>query len=629
MDVQRASTCPKCGRVFIEGERLCPFDAAPVVVPPADTKDPLIGSVVNRSYVVLSKLGEGGMGVVYKALQQRLERQVALKVLGPRFGGDVKASERFRHEARAVSQLTNPHTVTVYDFGSTEDGTLYLAMQLLKGESLRERMARLPLTPQEAVSIAADICDSLAEAHERVPQIIHRDIKPDNIFVRVTETGTLFATVLDFGLARIQDSAKLTASNSVIGTVAYMAPEQAQSRKDVDGRLDLYALGVMLFEMLAGRVPFDSPDKLGVMYKHVYNPPPALRDVRRASGANALPGSLEALVAELLAKQPAQRPPSARAVRGRLMEIMQELGGLPQLAVPSLKPSSLPPRPPPRPNAPLQAGRIGDTLTTPRAGSKPAPPAKPPTAPKPAPPAPPAAPARTTAARPKRSEPASSPAKRNTSDEDLFQDPYASEVSNVSGNDEISEDDEPTVVRRPPSAPPAESNTEPDTDPEPLIHSQPAEAQPPGQRHHQKTAIRPRITGPNGRTTSAMLAEAGMAPASKRISLIVGAVILVAAIAAALLLITPDEPAARPMPLNNRVNEVVPAAAPAAPPGSFAAPVPPPGAAQAPTGSRPVPAGNPAPATAENKVDTTKQKPKKPARKKDELDDEMRQYLHR
>jgi serine/threonine protein kinase len=508
-------------------------------VPPADAKDPLIGAVVNRSYVVLSKLGEGGMGVVYKALQQRLERQVALKVLGPRFGGDVKASERFRHEARAVSQLTNPHTVTVYDFGSTEDGTLYLAMQLLKGESLRERMARLPLTPQEAVSISADICDSLAEAHERVPQIIHRDIKPDNIFVRVTETGTLFATVLDFGLARIQDSAKLTASNSVIGTVAYMAPEQAQSRKDVDGRLDLYALGVMLFEMLAGRVPFDSPDKLGVMYKHVYNPPPALRDVRRASGANALPGSLEALVTELLSKQPAQRPPSARAVRGRLMEIIQELGGPPALAVPSSKPSGPPP-----------------------------------------------------------------------------------------SNDEISEDDEPTLVRRPPSAPPEESKTEPDTDPEPLIHGQPAEAQPPDHRHHQKTAIRPPIPGPNGRTTAAMLAEAGMGPASKRISLIVGAVILVAAIAAALLLITPDGTAARPMPLNNRVNEVVPAPALAAPPGSRAVPVAPPAAAQAPTALQPVPAGNPPPATAENKVDSVKQKPKKPARKKDELDDEMRQYLH-
>jgi len=311
--------CRTCGRVFSEGERFCPFDRTDLQAERRTGDDPLLGTVLAGSYTLIEKLGVGGMGVVYKARQHRLERNVALKLLSSRVGPDAAAAERFRTEALAVSQLSNPHTVAIHDFGSTEDGLLYLVMHLVEGESLRSRLLRGRPPLRSSVSIAAQVCESLAEAHERQPQIIHRDIKPDNIIVRRTADGEEFATVLDFGLAKLADSDRLTAEGLIVGTPAYMAPEQARNEKRLDGRVDLYALGVVLFEMLTGRPPFSGPNAAAVLYEQVWTPPPALR------AFVDVPPGLDRLVTELLAKGAEDRPATASGVRARLLEVLKQL----------------------------------------------------------------------------------------------------------------------------------------------------------------------------------------------------------------------------------------------------------------------------------------------------------------
>ena len=287
------------------------------------------------------------MGVVYRGLQQQLDRPVAVKVLAGRFTDDAQVEERFRSEARAASQLTNPHTVTVYDFGTTDDGALFLALQLVEGEVLRTRLARGRLPLWVAVTIGSQVCESLAEAHAHRPAIVHRDIKPDNIMVRETGEGEPFAVVLDFGLARFADSARLTATNNIVGTPTYMSPEQARHGGQVDTRADLYSLGVVLYEMIAGRPPFASQDPASLLFMHAYDAPPRLSD---ALPGVALPEALDRLVSELLAKAPASRPASAVAVRARLLEIWQQLP--PDLAPPPTAGASIQQSLSPRPSRP-------------------------------------------------------------------------------------------------------------------------------------------------------------------------------------------------------------------------------------------------------------------------------------
>jgi serine/threonine protein kinase len=288
--------------------------------------DPLVGTVLGGSYTLLSRLGGGGMGVVYRARQNRLQRDVALKVLSLQLSADDRARERFRTEALAVSQLSNPHTVAIHDFGSTDQGLLYLVMALLEGESLRNRLRQGPLGIRAAVNIAAQVAESLAEAHARKPQIIHRDIKPDNIVVRTEHDGEDFVTVLDFGLAKLANASsdKLTASGLIVGTPAYMAPEQARGDEKVDARVDLYALGVLLHEMISGRQPFVAENPTALLYKQVWDPPPTLSE---CCPGRTIPPELEQIVLSLLAKNPEERPATAAIVRARLLEIFRKRSG--------------------------------------------------------------------------------------------------------------------------------------------------------------------------------------------------------------------------------------------------------------------------------------------------------------
>jgi serine/threonine-protein kinase len=327
-----ALVCPTCDRSFSEGSKICPYDSSPLRVEPTTLdEDPLLGTAIDGKFTIRRRLGSGGMGVVYAAVQHSLDRVVALKVLAPRLNPDRRADQRFRVEARAASLLRSPHAVKVHDFGITEQGLLYLAMELVEGDSLRSRMKEGPLPLREAITIAAQIADALAEAHSREPQIIHRDVKPDNVMLRTTRDGTVFAIVLDFGLALLTDDPRLTASHTIVGTVAYMAPERLIEGAEIGDRVDVYALGVTLFEMLTGETPFTSPHQLALMQKHLNDAPPPLRDFLPEA-----PEALEELLLETLAKSAADRPSTAD-LRSRLLALLDEL---PRTAPSTTEPTS-------------------------------------------------------------------------------------------------------------------------------------------------------------------------------------------------------------------------------------------------------------------------------------------------
>ncbi|HEY6881782.1 MAG TPA: serine/threonine-protein kinase [Polyangiales bacterium] len=303
--------CPKCRTTFSstaltscyrDGERL--VDYARYV---ADERDPLRGKVIGGKYQLLDRVGQGGMGTIYRATQSGLNRQVAVKILKRELNFEPDTVARFQREAHALSLLAHPNTVRVYDFGQTEDGLLYLVMELLVGELLTTRLERGTLDVLDALRMTQQILQSLAEAHRKA--IVHRDLKPDNVFLaRAEDQGEPVIKVLDFGIAKVvAPDRKLdqfeTQAGTVFGTPRYMSPEQAQGNT-LDGRSDLYSVGVLLYQMLAGRAPFVEEDAVVVMAKHIRElptPPSKLRPDR------PIPSSLNDVVMRALMKDPASR----------------------------------------------------------------------------------------------------------------------------------------------------------------------------------------------------------------------------------------------------------------------------------------------------------------------------------
>jgi serine/threonine-protein kinase len=228
-------------------DRLAP-DVASITAELRGTAAMIAGRTIGP-YQVLEPVGDGGMGVIYKALDTRLGRTVALKFLKPRLDGDQSAAERFRLEARTAGALEHPNICTIHDVGETEDGRLYLAMPLYEGETLEKRIGRGPLAVDEATDIAVQVLRGLAKAHAR--GVIHRDIKPANVFI--TADGVV--KVLDFGIAKLADVSLTGPASRPLGTVAYMSPEQAHGTP-VDHRTDLWSLAAVLYEMLSGKRPY-------------------------------------------------------------------------------------------------------------------------------------------------------------------------------------------------------------------------------------------------------------------------------------------------------------------------------------------------------------------------------------
>jgi eukaryotic-like serine/threonine-protein kinase len=282
--------------------------------------DPFIGMVVADRFAVLELLGAGSMGTVYRARHVTMKRDVALKIVRSDRLVDPQAKGRFQQEAQATSLLTSPHTVTVFDFGEVEvagddphfiDGSLFLAMELLDGESLGSRLKRVKrVHPREAVQIVRHSLMSLSEAHDK--GVIHRDLKPDNLLLMRSDAGEEICKVLDFGIAKVLNEdggidALETQAGTVFGTPRYMSPEQAQG-KQLDARSDIYSLGVMLYHMVLGRPPFTDNDAVVVMAHHIKTVP---KRPNLADPDLGLPADLEDLVMRVLDKEPQRRPQTA------------------------------------------------------------------------------------------------------------------------------------------------------------------------------------------------------------------------------------------------------------------------------------------------------------------------------
>jgi serine/threonine protein kinase/Tol biopolymer transport system component len=296
-----------------EDRTLVEIPAPPVLPPPAPlgVVDGLLGGPVGP-YEILELLGGGGMGVVYKARDTRLERTVALKFLPAELTRDPEAKERFIREARAASSLDHPNLCTILELGETPDGRLYLAMPCYDGETLRRRIERGPLPVDEAVDLATQIARGLAKAHRS--GIIHRDVKPANVIV--TADGVV--KILDFGLAKLAGSAAISQTGSSAGTPAYMSPEQARG-DEVDPRTDLWSLGVILYEMLAGRRPFRGEHEQAVIYAILNERPRSLRELRPE-----VPPELERVVERLMARDPRDRYPSVEEALAGLLALRGE-----------------------------------------------------------------------------------------------------------------------------------------------------------------------------------------------------------------------------------------------------------------------------------------------------------------
>ena len=285
--------------------------------------DHLIGRVVGDRFEVDSLLARGGMGKVYRAVQKPLGRMVALKVLDPSdsFVQNEEFRKRFFLEASVSARLSHPNTVRVFDYGFDPDGLTYIAMELIEGPTLRQIIsAQAPLDPLRVLHVAHQICGSLEEAHAL--RIIHRDLKPSNIMMVQHGPELDFVKVVDFGLVKeLANDTELTRSGSMVGSPLYMSPEQVESR-EMDGRSDIYSLGIMMYQMLIGKPPFEKANSMSLLLAHVQDAPPAFSEV---APELAIPEALEAIVQRMLAKAPQDRFEDVRTLDKELLKVAREL----------------------------------------------------------------------------------------------------------------------------------------------------------------------------------------------------------------------------------------------------------------------------------------------------------------
>ncbi len=318
--------CPECRKAIEDAARFCPYCGAASAAAAPQNADPWIGQVVNGKFRVEALVGQGGMGRVYRARHLTLDRPVVLKMLHKDFSTDPQVVQRFQREARAASRLNHPNSIAVLDFGESEDGTLFMAMEFLAGRDLAKIVGgEFPLGEARIVRIGAQILSALAEAHAQ--GIIHRDLKPENVMIEPRRGEPDFVKVLDFGIAKITapgaNEPKLTQAGLVCGTPEYMSPEQARGA-EIDARTDLYSMGVILYQLATGELPFQSDTPVGFLTKHLAEQPVPARqrwgDVSEA---------LEAVISKAMEKDPARRFQSADEMREALLAVDPASAGAP------------------------------------------------------------------------------------------------------------------------------------------------------------------------------------------------------------------------------------------------------------------------------------------------------------
>jgi len=351
-------SCPACQAIYPTNFTVCPKDGVTL----RTVTELAEGAVLRGKYQILGKLGQGGMGIVYKARHLHFDELCALKVVTSHLADEAGFLQRFRAEALVMRKLAHPNAVRVQDFDETEDGRPFMVMEYVEGRSLDKILSTgVPLAPRRAIRITMQAASALGAAHQL--GIIHRDIKPANILLSQTADGGDFIKVLDFGVAKVKEGstlvmgASLTRTGFVVGTPEYMSPEQARGVRgeELDGRTDLYSLGVVLYEMLTGRLPFTADTPVMMLMAHVQTEPLDPRTLR-----TDLPAALADLVLRVLEKEPDRRFASAEAMREALEALEQDRTvRLTPAPAPSAVRGVPTPRVPPRvPPAPPPEGRF-------------------------------------------------------------------------------------------------------------------------------------------------------------------------------------------------------------------------------------------------------------------------------
>jgi serine/threonine-protein kinase len=310
-------TCPQCGREFASNERICPSDGS-VLKDKVSIEDQAIGRTLDGKYRIDGFLKRGGMGSVFRGTHVLLNKPVAVKLIRPELVTSQDIVERFFREARAAAKLSHPNIVTVHDLGQTDDGTLYIIMEIVDGRSLKDVIvSEGPWAPSRALRFCRGVASALSVAHRN--GIVHRDLKPQNIMVARDSEGNESPKLLDFGIAKTlePDSPALTSTGMVLGTPHYMSAEQAKGMP-ADQRSDIYALGVILYEMLVGEVPFDDKSIPSILVKHLTEPPRPPSSLR-----GDIPKEVETLVLRCLEKDPDRRFQSADEL-GRALAVREE-----------------------------------------------------------------------------------------------------------------------------------------------------------------------------------------------------------------------------------------------------------------------------------------------------------------
>src|SRR2546428_10841223 len=293
--------CPHCGKQYPDTMTLCSADATAL----KSVDDPLLNHTLAGKYRIEKLIKRGGMGAVYRGKHVLMDKTVAIKVLRPSLAADHEVVTRFSREAKAASRISHPHAVSVTDFGEAENGVVFLVMEYLDGRSLKEIIkSEGPMSLARAREIVRQVSGALDAAHGQ--GVVHRDLKSDNIMLSQT-TGADWAKVLDFGIAKIQQPGSIhdpdiTAANLVVGTPQYMSPEQCSQTGTTEARSHKYSLALIIYEMLAGHVPFTGESPTVIMMKQVQDRPPSILAARAD-----LPAGIDQAIAKALAKQPADR----------------------------------------------------------------------------------------------------------------------------------------------------------------------------------------------------------------------------------------------------------------------------------------------------------------------------------